>query len=502
MADPQDRLQREFEQGYQAHVALNVISRCNSRCVFCFEGERSGYLTPSTQEAMGLIEDAAKVAGAVVFMGGEALLRQDIVALIQHCTKLGLVSSLFTNGLGLAREGTLEACASAGLARLHVSVHAWDRESWSRISGLPLATFDRFLEALHRIRAWYGTQPRPRMEVNFQVLPFTWNVGHLDKVVQFVLEEAFGAVSPDYVVAGGAYQPQFLFKGYGWAGENARSQENLLPSTAAMKEGLGRVAGRWEGVVGLGFSRIPLCQIPGHEHLGAEVRYLANCQEVWSNFSNQGQVQGMMMHNWEQCPASFRAICQKCSLVGLCGGPEGGLPSAGATPSWAELEPYAPEASGVDPAVVLVNVGLEPEAARAMAVALTQATQEGLVAAAKAEMAAGEPGASRFAGQAERVLRLLVARNQKRVGSYRVAGVADHPHGARQPALRVLFEDGEGQRFEAVVEPAAEGEATVYRAGSMGIRYLRETPMDSIERQRLLRLVAAAVEAVLGGRGR
>ena len=52
------------------HVLLNITRRCNQRCVFCFEGDRSGWREFSADEVARVLDEARQVTPAAVLMGG------------------------------------------------------------------------------------------------------------------------------------------------------------------------------------------------------------------------------------------------------------------------------------------------------------------------------------------------------------------------------------------------------------------------------------------------
>ncbi len=83
-------------------IVWNVTSKCNLACEYCFRPTR--IKEPSTQKALDKIEQFRKQGGtSLVFTGGEPLLRQDIVKLIEFAKEQGLYTILHTNGL-LLRE--------------------------------------------------------------------------------------------------------------------------------------------------------------------------------------------------------------------------------------------------------------------------------------------------------------------------------------------------------------------------------------------------------------
>lgn len=84
-------------------ISWNVTKECDLSCQHCYRdaGKKAkGELT--TKEAKDLLKEIKKANfNLVIFSGGEPLLRRDIYELIDYNNRLGLASSLGTNGLRL-----------------------------------------------------------------------------------------------------------------------------------------------------------------------------------------------------------------------------------------------------------------------------------------------------------------------------------------------------------------------------------------------------------------
>ena len=98
-------------------VVWNVCGHCNLRCPHCYAaaGLRPTRTDLSTKEALGLIDDLAGVGvRAVIFSGGEPLLRPDLFVLIARARDRGLKPLLSSNGV------LLDAACARALARTGV----------------------------------------------------------------------------------------------------------------------------------------------------------------------------------------------------------------------------------------------------------------------------------------------------------------------------------------------------------------------------------------------
>lgn len=88
-------------------VAWNTSRTCNLKCVHCYtDSEAKKYEDElTTEEGKALIDDlAAFQIPALLFSGGEPLMRQDLFELVGHAVSLGIRPTLSTNGTLITRE--------------------------------------------------------------------------------------------------------------------------------------------------------------------------------------------------------------------------------------------------------------------------------------------------------------------------------------------------------------------------------------------------------------
>jgi Fe-coproporphyrin III synthase len=105
-------------------VVWNVGRRCNLHCVHCYSDSANraypGELT--TAEGRALIDDLAEYGiPALLFSGGEPLLREDIFALIGHARLRGLRATLSTNGT-LITPAVAETLHELGVSYVGISL--------------------------------------------------------------------------------------------------------------------------------------------------------------------------------------------------------------------------------------------------------------------------------------------------------------------------------------------------------------------------------------------
>jgi len=106
-------------------IAYNCTQRCNLRCLHCYSS--SGVAPPladelTTDEAKRLLSQLAEVnCPAVLFSGGEPLLRDDLFELLAEAKRLGLRTVISTNGT-LIYSKTAGKLSDAGVSYVGISL--------------------------------------------------------------------------------------------------------------------------------------------------------------------------------------------------------------------------------------------------------------------------------------------------------------------------------------------------------------------------------------------
>lgn len=79
-------------------VTVEVTNRCNTKCRYC-DPRRPGDAEMTTDQIRGLFDEfAAMGTQRVGFTGGEPTLREDLPDLLAHARRLGLITTVSTNG--------------------------------------------------------------------------------------------------------------------------------------------------------------------------------------------------------------------------------------------------------------------------------------------------------------------------------------------------------------------------------------------------------------------
>ncbi len=164
-------------------VVWNLTRGCNLRCVHCYSDSQAskypGELT--TAEAMAVVDQLAEFrAPAVLFSGGEPLLRRDLFAIADYARQKGLRCTLSTNGT-LIDMAKAKRVRQAGFTYVGVSIDGIGRSN-DIFRGVPGA-FERALQAVRNLRA-VGRRVGLRMTLT------RWNFRDLEAVFGLIEKES------------------------------------------------------------------------------------------------------------------------------------------------------------------------------------------------------------------------------------------------------------------------------------------------------------------------
>lgn len=123
-------------------VQINFTFRCNLRCKMCSMHEQMEFLNSQGRQVeidsvtLKKVIEGTKDLGAkaVLFIGGEPLLRKDLFELIAYAKSLSLGTVVITNGV-LLNEEVIERCFETGMDWFSISIDAATEQTFSKIRG-------------------------------------------------------------------------------------------------------------------------------------------------------------------------------------------------------------------------------------------------------------------------------------------------------------------------------------------------------------------------------
>lgn len=200
--------------GQPLWLLAELTYRCPLQCPYCSNPLNFADINNelSTDEWLNVFEQA-RALGAVQlgFSGGEPLVRQDLISLVEGAKSLGYYSNLITSGIGLTEQKVADF-RRAGLDHIQVSFQASD-ESVNNILAGSRKAFEQKLRVAKEVKA----QGYP-MVLNF--VTHRHNIDQIDKIIELCVE-----LEADYVELATCQY-------YGWAAHNI---DSLLPSRAQLE---------------------------------------------------------------------------------------------------------------------------------------------------------------------------------------------------------------------------------------------------------------------------
>jgi radical SAM protein with 4Fe4S-binding SPASM domain len=177
-------------------VVWNCTQRCNLKCAGCYVSatERAAPKELTTRQAKAMIDDLAGMgAPALVFAGGEPLLRADVVELVAHARGAGLQAVLATNGtligLDLARR---LAVAGLSFAAIGLDGTGGVNDALRGVNGA-------FEAAIRGIRNCHAV----RLKVGLRLTMNRRNVGQIPGIFELLRRERIGQVCFHHLVSVG-----------------------------------------------------------------------------------------------------------------------------------------------------------------------------------------------------------------------------------------------------------------------------------------------------------
>ncbi len=164
-------------------VVWNLTRTCNLKCVHCYtDSEARKYSNElSTDECKAVLEDlAAFKVPAVLFSGGEPLVRPDLFELASHARQLGLHTVLSTNGT-LIDRAMAQRFADLKFAYIGISLDSASAQVHDEFRGMKGA-FDKTMQGFRHCVA-VGQKVGLRLTLTRQT------VKDLDRIFDFIEAE-------------------------------------------------------------------------------------------------------------------------------------------------------------------------------------------------------------------------------------------------------------------------------------------------------------------------
>lgn len=119
-------------------IEIDVTSRCNAQCPFCFQGNshEGNKKEMSLQMIIDLLDKLREMGTYHIgFSGGEPFARPDFLEILRNAKKRGFAISLITNAMLLSEE-KIDELEKIGIDRITVSFHSIKKENYLKSFGI------------------------------------------------------------------------------------------------------------------------------------------------------------------------------------------------------------------------------------------------------------------------------------------------------------------------------------------------------------------------------
>ncbi len=274
---------------------IQVTRQCNQRCIICSNPPVEKILT--LDAAKRKIDEIVSEGGeGVIITGGEPTLYADLPGLIGYAYERGIAPRVITNGQKLADPEYARSLHDAGLRHLHVSVYSYRPEVQAAISQNDdsLKNIVGTLDNLER----FGD-----VTVDINIAISKPNADHLSETVRWVVGKY-------------PFIRHFVFNNLDPHMNRATEHPEVVPRMHDFELELYRSL-RFLESNGKTFrvERVPLCYLPGFEHVSTETRKIVKEEGRTVYFLDQKEK--LTQDTWE---SEKGPNCGICSLNPICAG--------------------------------------------------------------------------------------------------------------------------------------------------------------------------------------
>jgi radical SAM protein with 4Fe4S-binding SPASM domain len=275
---------------------LQITRECDQACRFCSN-------PPSGRKDMSLVKAKVIVDGyikegydGVILTGGEPTKYPHLCGLIKYCSTRKIYTKLITNAQKTADKKFLLALVKSGLQHIHVSIysHRKDVQSFLTNKADSLENIKKTLEHLSRM---------PGVKTDINITFNKYNANHLSSVVQFIVHNY-------------PHVKHFSFNNLDPNSERAKKNTDTIPKFSDLEVEIVKMVDVLnKSQKTFRMERVPLCYMPGFEHVSTETRKIVKKELRPLHFlDKRGPV--VQKHFFRDKPKK----CRFCHLDEICAG--------------------------------------------------------------------------------------------------------------------------------------------------------------------------------------
>jgi MoaA/NifB/PqqE/SkfB family radical SAM enzyme len=283
---------------------IQVTRECNQRCRFC-SNPPSGKQTDLPRLCAQADELIGRGCEGIILTGGEPTLLEPLPELVAHVTARGVPARIITNGQRLAEGPLLDRLLAAGLRHVHLSLYSHREAVQDHLTRHPggAARTRRALARLGRRQA-ASADGVPAVDLN--VVINHENADHLHRIAAFVADRL-------------PFVRHVVWNNLDPSTERVQRFPETVPTLWELEVSLHRALRHLEAA-GRTFrvERVPLCYLPGFEHVATETRKIVKDEPRLIHFLDDKAL--VCQHSRAAWQRGKAAACAACRLDPLCAG--------------------------------------------------------------------------------------------------------------------------------------------------------------------------------------
>lgn len=278
---------------------IQVTRKCNQECRFC--SNPPNRRTLSLDQGKKLIDLYIKKRfDGIIFTGGEPTISPHLADLIKYASFKKMLHRIITNGQKLADYNYLLTLKDAGLYHLHLSFYSY-KEKVQAFLTKNKDSLKNIIQALKNLEKIGGITTDINITINH------YNADHLLENVE-------------WIIGNFPFVHHFVWNNLDPIMNRAKKNPDTIPRLSEFELSLYQSMEFLEkNNKTFRVERIPLCYLPGYEHVLNETRKLVKKEKRMTFFLDN---RGFLFENdWSDKWGYGKAeCCRFCSLVSICPG--------------------------------------------------------------------------------------------------------------------------------------------------------------------------------------
>lgn len=128
-------------------AGIELLTRCNLRCVHCYAQNGRDHEDMSTPDVKRIIDELVdRNTVEIFFTGGEVFLRPDFQDIYIYAKKKGLIVTVLSN-ITLLNQSHVELFKEYPVSLVSTTMYGYTKESYERVTGIK-GSYEKFMNAL------------------------------------------------------------------------------------------------------------------------------------------------------------------------------------------------------------------------------------------------------------------------------------------------------------------------------------------------------------------